>query len=119
VEDPADGGDPLGEADVEEIRVRLPAMEQDGLPDGPRQPELGDERGPLDGPGREVAVVVEPDLADRDDPRRAREQGDPLEARLIRRAGIVRMDADGGVDVGLRRGEGDRRHRGALVRPRS
>ena len=71
VEDPADGRDPLGLADVEEIRVRLSAMEQDGLPDGPRQPELGDERGPLDGPRREVAVVVEPDLADRDDPRRA------------------------------------------------
>ena len=68
MQDPADGGDPLGLADVEEVRVRLPAMEQDGLPDGPRQAELGDERRPLGGPGREVAVVVEPDLADRDDP---------------------------------------------------
>ena len=51
VQDPADGGDPLRLADVEEIRVRLAAMEQDGLPDGPRQPELGDERRPAGRPG--------------------------------------------------------------------
>ena len=51
VQDPADGGDPLGLADVEEVRVRLPAMEQDGLPDGPRQRGAGRPAPPAARPG--------------------------------------------------------------------
>ena len=116
MEDPAAGGHVLGAAEVQQVRVRLPAVEQDGFPGAPRQPELRDERRPLSVPGREVAIVVEPEFADRDHLRRPRELGDPLERRRVRGGRVVRVDSDGRVDVRLRRGQGHRRLGGGHVR---
>ena len=79
-------------------------MDADGQPGRTRKAELGDEKLPLDGTDLRVLlpVIVEPDLADRDDlgvlcPC---EELRPLPIRQY--ACVLGMDADGGIEGRIR-----------------
>ena len=60
--------------------------------------ELPVEDRALDVRRRQVAVVVEPDLADRACPRFRSQAFEVRPARFVERRGVVWVDADGGVD---------------------
>ena len=102
-----------------------------GLPSAPGQSELAAEDGGLDVGRRQVAEEVEPHLAERHHLGRvARERLHRGVVGVGGLAGIVRMDADGGEDVGEPLGErdrggirlavgADRHHRGDAGGPRA
>ena len=73
-----------------------------------RKLQLGAERPFLIGAGREIAVEIEADLPDGDDARRVRKLSQQAERVGVERLRFVGVEGDGGVDVGVARGEGDR-----------
>ena len=93
----------------------LAAVDADRLGGAPRQGELLDEHGALHVARCEVAVEVEPALADRDDARLGQQ---PLEAGAhdaVETDGVVGMHADRRVDAFDARGERRRDARRAQV----
>ena len=89
---------PPSRAELEQVRVRLATVEEHGPT--PARAELRDQRRPLDVARREVAIIVESELTDRDHLRRPGELGNPRERRVIRGGGVMRVNPHRRVDVG-------------------
>ena len=71
----------------------------------PRQLDLGAEGAALRVARREVAVEVQADLADGDDPRPRRERLELGQQRVVQQVRLVRVQADGGVHAVEGRGQ--------------
>ena len=91
--------------DRNEVVGRLPIVQHDGQLEPPRKLKLRREDASLDVARREVAVVVEADLANRDDTRALRQVLQFTEdiGRDVLRA--VRVSTHGGPDVAMALGE--------------
>src|SRR5690606_9318467 len=98
--------------DAERVLGRLARVHDDGLLHPPREADALAEDPRLRVARRAVVVEVEPDLTDGDDarvPRELLELGEKLVGPDLR---VVRVQADGGPDVGPALGDGDRVARG-------
>ena len=81
--------------DARAVLVGLAHVDDERLADLAREPDRPAQRLALPARGREVVVVVEPGLADRDDARVLGELGAALPILLGSLAGVVGMDGDG------------------------
>jgi hypothetical protein len=90
--------DTLAPQQLERIVGRFTGMDDDWQCTGPRQPQLPAEHFLLDVARREVVVVVQPDLSERDRPMRGQVRIEPADRR-VEIGGVlsclVRVDPDG------------------------
>src|SRR5260370_5200857 len=95
--------------DLHRVGPGFPRVDHDGLAGVPRQLELADEDRLLRLARREIVMVIEANLSERQDFRMRQQIAQAIEALVHRLGSVVRMHPDGGIEKRGTVGQPDRR----------